>query len=241
MALSSSLASLALVLSAPLALGFVDRTCRSAVTVQFPRNDAIETSLFRPYRQSTSATSHPRGTATAIASTPDEKGDGDGWFDDYDDFVSNLDFGSGEWDRGADAPFEGGGDGSSSYGGGRGRGGRGRGRGGGRGGGYGGGERRESFNSYGGGHDYVRDASDTTSVDVEAVNRLMADRLHYRKKRMFDLADGIRDELQNAHGVTVWDKERTWSADSRGGRPDSRGRGGRGGRGGGRGGRGSGR
>ena len=238
MALASPLASLSLVLSAPLTLGFVDRTRRSAVTVRFPRNGAIETSLFRPHRQSSGATSHPGRTTTAIAL---EGGDDDGgWFDDYDDFVSGLDFDSGDWDRGADSPF-GGDDDPSSYGGGS-RGGRGRGRGGGR-GGRGGGGRRSSFNSYGGGHDYVRDASDTTSVDVDAVDRLMADRLHYRKKRMFDLADGIRDELLSVHGVTVWDKERTWSADPRGGRPDSRGRGGRGGRGrgGGRGGRGSGR
>ncbi|EJK67431.1 hypothetical protein THAOC_11536, partial [Thalassiosira oceanica] len=109
----SSLASLSLVLSAPLTLGFVDRACRS-VTVQFPRNDAraIETSLFRPRRQSSGATSRPGGTATAIASGGG--GGDDGWFDDYDDFVSGLDFDSGDWDRGADSPFEGGDD-SSSY------------------------------------------------------------------------------------------------------------------------------
>ena len=57
-------------------------------------------------------------------STQDEAGDG--WYDDYDDFVSNLDFEGGGWDSGADSPFEG-----DGYGGG----GRGRGRGGGRGGG----------------------------------------------------------------------------------------------------------
>jgi len=154
-----------------------------------------------------------------------ESGSGDGWFDDYDDFVDKLDFEGGGWDSGADSPFDGDGRSSDSYSSrGRGGGGRGRGRGG---GGRGRGmtwDRDFSTGRNSNGHDYIRDSSrDTTQVDETAVNRLLSDRLHYRKKRMFDAADDMRDELLNVHGVTVWDKDRTWTtgrggADTRGGR-----------------------
>ena len=163
-----------------------------------------------------------QSTSTKLYSEPDSGGDG--WFDDYDDFVDKLDFEGGGWDSGADSPFDGDGR-SDSYssrgrGGGRGRGGKGRGRG--RGMTW---DRDFSSDNYGSkGHDYIRDTTrDTTPVDEAAVNRLLADRLHYRKKRMFDAADDMRDELLNVHGVTVWDKDRTWTtgrggADTRGGR-----------------------
>eukprot|EP00578_Thalassiosira_sp_NH16_P002805 CAMPEP_0181132418 /NCGR_PEP_ID=MMETSP1071-20121207/30983_1 /TAXON_ID=35127 /ORGANISM="Thalassiosira sp., Strain NH16" /LENGTH=552 /DNA_ID=CAMNT_0023218747 /DNA_START=133 /DNA_END=1788 /DNA_ORIENTATION=- len=150
-----------------------------------------------------------------------ERGDSDGgWYDDYDDFVSNLDFEGGGWDKGADSPFDGGGGGGggrgySNRGGGRDR------------GGYGGGNGR-NYRS-GGGHDYERDPRDgPSSVDEAKVNELLASRLHYRKKRQYDAADDIRDELLNDHGVTVWDKDRTWSTSRGGGGGGSRGGGGRG-------------
>ncbi|KAL9181699.1 hypothetical protein ACHAXT_012042 [Thalassiosira profunda] len=155
--------------------------------------------------------------------------DGDDWYDDYDEFVSNLDFGDGGWDRGADAPFEGrGGGGRGGRGGGRGRGGRG-------GGGW---SRGVDFG--GKGHDYVRDSRDSSSIDEAVVDELLASRLQYRKRRLFDAADDIRDELLNVHGVTVWDKDKTWSTERSGGGGRGGGRGERGGRGRG-GGRGGGR
>ena len=49
------------------------------------------------------------------------------------------------------------------------------------------------------------------------IENLLASRLEYRKKRMFDEADGVGDELLNVHGVTVWDKDKTWSTGGRGG------------------------
>jgi len=93
-------------------------------------------------------------------------------------------------------------------------------------------------------HDYERDiSSDTSQVDVNAVNDLLGERLRARKTGDFDVADKIRDQLSAEHSVTVFDKDKIWvtgeSARSVGGR--SGGRGGRGGREGrGRGGRGRG-
>ena len=235
-------------------------------------------------------------SSSALSSTKgDDDGDGgDDWYDDYDDFVSKLDFEGGGWDSGADSPFEG----SDDRGGGRGRGGRGGGgRGGGRSGGRGG--RGGDFGGHDyysdkGGHDYQRDSRDDSEVDVNAVDELLASRLHYRKKRLFDAADDIRvsrllllgsifcdidrveeeavvdcivckyyfppidhcityhvssqhfakkmfpisphifkDELLNVHGVTVWDKDRTWTTakNSVGRGLEPRGRRGEGGRG----------
>jgi len=163
---------------------------------------------------------------TKLYDSNESSGSGDGWFDDYDDFVDKLDFEGGGWDSGADSPFDGDGRSSDSYSS-RGGGGRGRGRGG---GGRGRGMTWDrDFGRNSNGHDYIRDTSrDTTPVDETAVNRLLSDRLHYRKKRMFDAADDMRDELLNVHGVTVWDKDRTWTtgrggADTRGGRGGGRG------------------
>jgi hypothetical protein len=60
-------------------------------------------------------------------------------------------------------------------------------------------------------HDYQRDwNADNSRVDEAAVDRLMTDRLRARKKGDFEVADGIRDQLLQEHGVTVSDKERLW-------------------------------
>lgn len=111
----------------------------------------------------------------------------------------------------------------------------------GRGGGRGG--ARSSRGDY---SDYSRDPMDNKPIDESVVNSLLVERTQMRKRGMFNEADGIRDELLNVHGVTVWDKDRVWTtaAAPQGGRGGGRGRGRDGGRGGGRGerrGRGSGR
>lgn len=166
-------------------------------------------------------------TTTALPSSKDD--DGDDWFDGYDDFVEKIDFNApskiesnrGGRSSGGGENRRGGGGGGESYGGGgssRSNSGRG----------------SSHYNS--GGHDYERDASDTGSVDEGAVNELLASRLYYRKSQDYDAADGIRDELLNVHGVTVWDKDLTWTTKSAGYVARGRGGGGgRGGRGGGRG------
>lgn len=95
-------------------------------------------------------------------------------------------------------------------------------------------------------HDYSRDtSSDTSSVDISAVNDLLGKRLHARKTGDFVVADDIRDRLSLEHKVTVFDQSRVWMTGenprpNKGGRVDNRGgRGGRGrGPGSGRGGRG---
>ena len=138
----------------------------------------------------------PITSALSSSTKGDDDGDGgDDWYDDYDDFVSKLDFEGGGWDSGADSPFEG----SDDRGGGRGRygrggGGRGGGRSGGGRGGRGGGRDNliHGYYSDKGGHDYRRDSRDDSEVDVNAVDELLASRLHYRKKRLFDAADDIR-------------------------------------------------
>jgi len=118
------------------------------------------------------------------------------------------------------------------------------------GGGSSGGGGYDSYNSGGGGrggasrsggsgsgyHDYQRDTSrDSSNVDEAAVNSLLADRLQAKKTRDFSTADEIRDELLSAHGVSVWDKDKTWkTGSSAGGSGMSRGGGGRDGAGRGR-------
>jgi cysteinyl-tRNA synthetase len=91
-----------------------------------------------------------------------------------------------------------------------------------------------------GSHDYERDTSrDSSSVDLETVNSLIAARLQARKTGQFEEADGIRDDLLKIHGVSVWDREKTWRSGCSesgsgmrrsGGREQSSGRGDRGGR-----------
>jgi cysteinyl-tRNA synthetase len=98
-------------------------------------------------------------------------------------------------------------------------------------------------------HDYQRDTSDSSNVNMDVVDRMMSQRLTARKTGQFEAADAIRDELLRDHGVMIRDKERTWRSgcsESGSGRNFGRGGGGRGGdrdggRGGGRGGRGGGR
>ncbi|KAL7467700.1 hypothetical protein ACHAXS_009251 [Conticribra weissflogii] len=177
-------------------------------------------------------------TISAATSLTAKNGGGDddgGWYDDYDDFVQKLDFDDGGWDGGADAPFDG-------PRGGRGRGGRG-GRFEGR-GGRGGGRRSRSSSSSSSssfeptnrfGNDYTRHPDDTSPVDESTVNSLLTRRLQFRKRGQFDDADGVRDELREVHGVTVWDREKVWTTDGGGGGGGGgrfdRERGGRGGRG----------
>ncbi|KAL3771369.1 hypothetical protein ACHAWU_004642 [Discostella pseudostelligera] len=141
-------------------------------------------------------------------------GGGGGWYDDYDDFVSKLNFEGGGWDN-SGASTSGGGNYDSSNRSSR------PGRGGGRSSG-----RSNSSSSRTGvrnvySHDYQRDTSRDASFIPEdtmpIIEKLLASRLDYRKRRMFDEADGIRDELLNVHGVTVWDKEKTWSTGGGGG------------------------
>lgn len=145
------------------------------------------------YRKATTATA----TTTTLSSNSNNNDDDSGWYDDYDDFVQKLDFENDSgWDSGADVPFDGSYDNAGNSRRGRGGGGRG-GRGGGRG----------NFNrgNYGGGvgHDYQRDPNDFGSVDERVVNDLLSQRLQFRKRKMFDEADDIRDELLNVHGVTM--------------------------------------
>jgi len=73
------------------------------------------------------------------------------------------------------------------------------------------------------GHDYTRDTSrDSRPIDEAAVDKLLADRLHYKRTHMFDKADELKDELLNVHGVTVRDNRRdgtskTYTTESGGG------------------------
>ena len=137
-------------------------------------------------------------TATATTTALSIRDDDSGWYDDYDDFVQKLDFENDSgWDSGADVPFDGSYDNAGNSR-------RGRGGGGGR-GGRGGGRGNSNRGNYGGGvgHDYQRDPNDFGSVDERVVNDLLSQRLQFRKRKMFDEADDIRDELLNVHGVTM--------------------------------------
>eukprot|EP00577_Skeletonema_sp_RCC1716_P006963 CAMPEP_0113388356 /NCGR_PEP_ID=MMETSP0013_2-20120614/9039_1 /TAXON_ID=2843 ORGANISM="Skeletonema costatum, Strain 1716" /NCGR_SAMPLE_ID=MMETSP0013_2 /ASSEMBLY_ACC=CAM_ASM_000158 /LENGTH=560 /DNA_ID=CAMNT_0000271339 /DNA_START=128 /DNA_END=1810 /DNA_ORIENTATION=- /assembly_acc=CAM_ASM_000158 len=195
----------------------------STTTTSTTAFQTIASSIIRQTSSITTTT-----TQTTTTQLAEKDGDDSGWYDDYDDFVQKLDFGNDRgWDSGADAPFEGRGGGGR---GGRG-GGRGRGRGGGRGGGGGGsfGYARGGGGG-GGGHDYERDPNDFGNVDEKAVNELLSTRLQYRKRKMFDEADDVRDQLLNDHGVTVWDRDLLWTTQSGGAaRVGGRGGGGRGG------------
>ncbi|KAJ1462714.1 hypothetical protein M885DRAFT_429328, partial [Pelagophyceae sp. CCMP2097] len=61
------------------------------------------------------------------------------------------------------------------------------------------------------GHDYRRADDGTTAVDEARVDELLARRLQCKMARQFDEADRIRDELSNAMGVEVIDREKSWS------------------------------
>ena len=68
-------------------------------------------------------------------------------------------------------------------------------------------------------HDYERASDDDgASVDEAAVDALLAERVQMKRRRLFDEADAIRDELQRVHGVSVWDRERVWRTGRGGGR-----------------------
>ena len=68
-------------------------------------------------------------------------------------------------------------------------------------------------------HDYERAQDDDgASVDVAAVDALLAESVQMKRRRLFDEADAIRDELQRVHGVSVWDRERVWRTGRGGGR-----------------------
>jgi cysteinyl-tRNA synthetase len=100
--------------------------------------------------------------------------------------------------------------------------------------------RSNTFVGEGTPHDYQRDTSDSSNVNMDVVDRMMSQRLTARKTGQFEAADAIRDELLRDHGVMIRDKERTWRSgcsESGSGRNFGRGGGGRGGdRDGGRGG-----
>ncbi|KAK7240439.1 hypothetical protein SO694_00112082 [Aureococcus anophagefferens] len=60
-------------------------------------------------------------------------------------------------------------------------------------------------------HDYLRDDDGSCAVDLDAVNGLLAERLDAGATAT-SAPDELRDELMRTHGVRVWDRERTWSA-----------------------------
>lgn len=65
--------------------------------------------------------------------------------------------------------------------------------------------------SSGGSFGYTRDTSrDNSNVDEDAVNRLLNERVDAKKRRDFDTADAIRDQLLRDYAVGVFDKDRTW-------------------------------
>jgi len=72
-------------------------------------------------------------------------------------------------------------------------------------------QRTQSRGRSSGGHGYTRDTSrDTSNVDEDAVNRLLSERVDAKKRRDFDTADAIRDQLIQDYAVGVFDKDRTW-------------------------------
>ncbi|KAJ1453284.1 hypothetical protein M885DRAFT_619180 [Pelagophyceae sp. CCMP2097] len=68
------------------------------------------------------------------------------------------------------------------------------------------------FSYQGNQHDYSRaEGDDDNMIDVGLVDKLLAERVSFKKRRMFDDADKIRDVLRYDHGVTIWDRERMWT------------------------------
>ena len=57
---------------------------------------------------------------------------------------------------------------------------------------------------------YRREPGDNNPCDVEAVERLIAERSRLRKARDWDGADRVRDQLKDSHGVYIKDKELIW-------------------------------
>ena len=60
---------------------------------------------------------------------------------------------------------------------------------------------------------YMRDPTDDMSIEVDEaqVYNLLSLRHVAQRKKDFVVADEIRDELNNVHGVYVWDNDRLWS------------------------------
>eukprot|EP00978_Attheya_sp_CCMP212_P023546 scaffold72447_cov54-Attheya_sp.AAC.3 len=142
----------------------------------------------------------------------------DDFFDDYDEFMTGWKDNNSDRSNNSGGDRGGGGGGGGSY---SDRGG------GGGGGGYsdrrqGGGGGRGRVNA--GGHDYERSPDDDVSVavDVGQVDALLAERIQHKRRRDYEAADEIRDQLKSEFGVTVWDKEQTWTTN-----PDSGGGGAR--------------
>jgi hypothetical protein len=193
-----------------LAASIARRQCRrrrSLFSLHYER-----TTLPPPLAASTSASFLPTSSSALFSSksggSADESGGGS-FFDDYDDFVENLNFEDGGWDDGGAAAVAA----TSSNGNDSHRGGdKGRGRGGDR-------RSRDNYGNYGGGyadgHDYSRDTTrDDASIPADkmsVINELLSSRLDARRSRNFDEADAIRETLTNDHGVSVWDKDKTWS------------------------------
>lgn len=86
-----------------------------------------------------------------------------------------------------------------------------------------GGHRRTTGGGGGFGSAYQRDPSDSTTtndaddatsvavVDVTAVEELIESRSQARTDGDFATADRIREELRTLHGVTLYDRDRTWT------------------------------
>jgi cysteinyl-tRNA synthetase len=138
--------------------------------------------------------------------------DNDGWFDDYDNFVSKLNFK--EWDNEVTTrtkiekrvSLDNRRSSSVDY---------------------------KNIRNRGGpisrGHDFSRSPDDDLSrdVDVEAIDSLLAERIACKRRSDFSTADKIRERLLEDHGVVLWDKEKIWTTNrnSKGGSARHRGNG----------------
>mmetsp|Transcript_20125 Transcript_20125/g.19361 ORF Transcript_20125/g.19361 Transcript_20125/m.19361 type:complete len:561 (-) Transcript_20125:210-1892(-) len=97
----------------------------------------------------------------------------------------------------------------------------------------GGGGRNNNRNDNNFSHDYQRSPTDDVSSDASdfssTINDMVAARLEFRKTGQFQSADAIRDEMRDVHGVTVWDRERIWTTEKHAFPPKQQQRGDRGG------------
>ena len=57
----------------------------------------------------------------------------------------------------------------------------------------------------------VEDGPAAPAVDEAEVDALLAQRVSFKKKRLFDKADRLRDRLAVEYGVAIWDKDRVWT------------------------------
>jgi len=145
--------------------------------------------------------SHPRDVQLSkLCSTSD-----DSFFDGYDEFIGNLKRKS-EIDNvpqynDDSQPYEGGRD--SRRGGNNNR-----------------GSQRQEFDPFEGSgkrrKGYIRDPNDDMSVTVDevAINDQIKARSQAQFERDYDLADKIRDDLNEVYGVYVWDKDSLWTTSS---------------------------